>query len=215
MDAPTPPLDAVEAARHAGFDISLLESNLALSPEERWRQHNLALAMALELQKSRLVDDENSSRLLHRFTDSSLEFVIIGDFAAIAYGAEPMTCILEICALPANETLEKLRVILADWHPKHRMAPQKLSFLEFPKTGPAKNLYLETDQGIVDVLSDVLGVGDFNRLRSKAEAFEIGGRTYQVISLDDLIAAKQAVGREKDLLAVKELRAIAAKRRGA
>ena len=32
-----------------------------------------------------------------------------------------------------------------------------------------------------------------------------------VISLDDLITAKEAVGRERDLLAVKELRAIAAK----
>jgi hypothetical protein len=41
------------------------------------------------------------------------------------------------------------------------------------------------------------------------------GRTYAVISIEDLIIAKEAVGREKDLLAVKELRAIAAKRRQA
>jgi hypothetical protein len=34
-----------------------------------------------------------------------------------------------------------------------------------------------------------------------------------LFSIEDLIAAKEAVGREKDLLAVKELRAIAAKRR--
>jgi predicted nucleotidyltransferase len=39
------------------------------------------------------------------------------------------------------------------------------------------------------------------------------GRKCAIISLEDLIAAKEAVGREKDLLAVKELRAIAAKRR--
>lgn len=38
------------------------------------------------------------------------------------------------------------------------------------------------------------------------------GRTFAVTSIDDLIAAKEAVGRDKDLLAVKELRAIAAKR---
>jgi hypothetical protein len=36
-----------------------------------------------------------------------------------------------------------------------------------------------------------------------------------VISLGDLIAAKEAIGREKDLLAAKELRAIAAKESGA
>ena len=48
---------AVEDARRAGFDIDLIESNLALSPEERWRQHNLALEMAFELQQARIVRD--------------------------------------------------------------------------------------------------------------------------------------------------------------
>jgi hypothetical protein len=33
-------------------------------------------------------------------------------------------------------------------------------------------------------------------------------RTCHVISLDDLILAKEALGREKDLLAAKELRAV-------
>lgn len=57
MQAP-PPLDAaIAAAERAGFDIAMLESNLALTPAERWRQHNLALAMALELQQARPVHD--------------------------------------------------------------------------------------------------------------------------------------------------------------
>jgi predicted nucleotidyltransferase len=141
-----------------------------------------------------------------------LEFVIVGGFAAVTHGSSLLTRDLDICVLLTNETVEKLRATLGDWNPKHRMTPQKLSFLDFPKSGPVQNLYLETDFGVVDVLSNILGVGDFNRLRSAAEAFEIGGRTYQIISLDDLIAAKEAVGREKDLLAVKELRAIKAKR---
>jgi len=37
---------------------------------------------------------------------------------------------------------------------------------------------------------------------------ELFGRTVSVISLEDLIAAKEALGRDKDLLAAKELRAI-------
>jgi len=37
------------------------------------------------------------------------------------------------------------------------------------------------------------------------------GRRCRVISLEDLITAKEAMGREKDLLTTKELRAIAAK----
>ena len=138
--------------------------------------------------------------------------MIIGGFAAITHGSALMTRALDICVVLTSETVEKLRSTLGDWNPRHRMTPQRLSFLEFPKHGPVQNLYLETDYGIVDILSSVLGVGDFQRLASKAEIYEIGGREYHVISLEDLITAKEAVGREKDLLAVKELRAIAAKR---
>ena len=76
-----------------------------------------------------------------------------------------------------------------------------------------QNLYLRTDAGIIDILSYILGVGDFERLKTKAEDFEIDGRVYHVISLDDLIVAKEAMGREKDLLAAKELKAIAAERK--
>ncbi len=130
----------------------------------------------------------------------------------MTHGSVLVTRDLDICVLLTDETVGKLRSILADWHPKHRLTPQKLSFLEFPTAGSVENLYLETDFGVVDILSSVLGVGDFHRLRESAEDYEIGGRTYRVISLGDLIIAKEAVGREKDLLAVKELRAIAAKR---
>ena len=155
---------------------------------------------------------QDFNRLLHRLADSDLEFVIIGGFAAITHGSSLVTRDLDICVLLTNETVEKLRNLLADWHPKHRMTPQRLSFLEHPKTGPVQNLYLETDYGVIDILSSVLGVGDFARLKSSAEIYAIGDREYRVISLEDLITAKAAVGREKDLLAVKELRAIAAKR---
>lgn len=158
---------------------------------------------------------QNFDRLLHRLADSGLEFVIIGGFAAVTHGSALLTRDLDICVVLTDETVAKLRTILADWHPKHRLTPQKLSFLEFPTQGPVENLYLETDFGVVDILSSVLGVGDFARLRESAEAFAIGGRTYQVISLEDLILAKEAVGREKDLLAAKELRAIAVQRSSA
>jgi len=94
------------------------------------------------------------------------------------------------------------------------MTPQRLSFLKFPKPGERVNdLYLETDVGVVDILTSVLGLGDFARLQSAAEKFEIDGRVCWVISLADLIVAKEAVGRGKDKLTAVELRVIAAKRK--
>jgi predicted nucleotidyltransferase len=152
-------------------------------------------------------------QLLHRLADSGFEFVIIGGYAAVTHGSSLVTRDLDICALLSDETVGKLRQILAEWHPKHRMTPDKLSFLEFPSSGSVENLHLVTDVGVIDILSSVSGIGGFARLMESAEDFEIGGRTYHVIGLEDLITAKEAMGREKDLLAVKELRAIAAKRK--
>ena len=103
---------------------------------------------------------------------------------------------------------------LKDLNPRHRMTPQALSFLQVLKPGEgANNLYLRTDWGVVDILSSVLGLGDFERLKTHAETITIGGKPCRLIGLEDLIVAKEAMGREKDLLAAKELRAVAAKRR--
>jgi len=143
---------------------------------------------------------QDFNQLLHRLADSGLEFVIVGGYAAVTHGSSLVTRDLDICAVLSEETVGKLRRILAEWHPKHRMTPDKLSFLEFPRSGPGGNLYLLTDVGVIGILSSVLGIGGFTRLMEAAEDFEIGGRTYHVMSLDDLLAAK-------------ELRAIAAKRR--
>ena len=157
---------------------------------------------------------QNFTQLLQRLADAGLDFVIVGGFAAVSHGSAYLTRDVDICAVLSPENVEKLRRALADWKPCHRMTPQRLSFLTHPPAGQSlNNLYLQTDAGVVDIISSVLGVGDFARLREKAEELEIDGRIYRVISLTDLIQAKEAIGREKDLLTAKELRAIAAKRR--
>lgn len=48
---------AIEEARLAGFDLNLIDLNLSLSPEERWRQHDMALEVILELEEARTSRD--------------------------------------------------------------------------------------------------------------------------------------------------------------
>ena len=43
---------AIDEARRAGIDVDLVDTNLALSVEERWRQHDAALALALKLERA-------------------------------------------------------------------------------------------------------------------------------------------------------------------
>lgn len=156
---------------------------------------------------------QNFNQLLQRLTEAGLDFVIVGGYAAVSHGSAYLTRDVDICAVLTEENIAKLRLALADWNPQHRMTPQKLSFLRYPPAGqPVNNLYLQTDKGVIDIITSVLGVGDYARLRSQAEELEVDGQVYRVISLGDLITAKEAMGREKDLLTAKELRAIAAKR---
>jgi predicted nucleotidyltransferase len=147
--------------------------------------------------------------LLQRLIDSKINFVLIGGYAGVVHGSTMVTRDLDICALITPEQIEKLRACLKEFHPTHRMTPKRLSFLDFPEdTKNVKNIYLETDLGVLDVISEVTGVGDFSRLSSQAIEIALYGRKCKVISVEDLIQAKEAMGRDKDKAVVKELIAI-------
>ena len=59
---------AIEEASRAGFDLNLIEINLSLTPEERWRQHDMALEVVLDLEQAQLARDAG----LQATTDTTL-----------------------------------------------------------------------------------------------------------------------------------------------
>ena len=149
------------------------------------------------------------NRLLQRLCDADIDFVIVGGFAATLHGSSLVTRDLDVCAILSSENVKKLRDALRDLKPAHRLTSPKLSFMDNPDPGvEVRNLYLRTDFGPVDILSSILGVGEFERVRAASIQVDLFERACRVISLDDLIQAKEALGREKDLLAAKELRAV-------
>ncbi len=120
---------------------------------------------------------------------------------------------LDLCAILTMANIEKLRSCLKEIHPKHRMTPQRLSFLEYPKDiSNLKNLYLETDLGDIDLISQVTGVGDFKKVSQQSQKIELFGYPCKVMALEDLILAKKEMGREKDLAMIKELKVIQSKK---
>jgi len=54
---PVEQAEALEAARRAGIDLDLLDSNLALSVKDRWAQHAAALELATKLTEARKARD--------------------------------------------------------------------------------------------------------------------------------------------------------------
>ena len=149
------------------------------------------------------------NKLLQRLIDADVPFVIVGGFGGMLHGSSLVTRDLDVCAVLTEANVGKLRSTFSDLHPVHRHNPQRLSFLENPEPGVAlKNLYLQTDLGPLDLMSSITGVGDYDRVASRSVEADLFGNKVRVIGIEDLIAAKETLGREKDLLAVKELRAI-------
>ena len=149
------------------------------------------------------------NHLLQRLCDANIEFVIVGGFAATLHGSALLTRDLDVCTVLTAENVAKLRKVFRDLQPTHRFTPQRLSFLDNPDPGTAlNNLYLQTSLGPIDFLGSISGVGSYEQVRKDAIEIELFGHHVRVISVDDLIKAKQWLGREKDHLAVKELKAI-------
>ncbi len=151
----------------------------------------------------------NLGQLIQILQDNEIDFVVIGGFSAILHGSSMVTQDLDICIRFDEATLFKLRDIFKDLHPKHRMRPDKLSFLEYPTSFKhTKNIYLETDYGILDILGFVGGVGDFNEVKKDAVKIKVFDKPCSILSIDNLIKAKTYMGRPKDLMTIQELKCI-------
>lgn len=152
---------------------------------------------------------QNLQKLLQFLVQSPLDFVIIGGFAAVLHGCNQSTRDIDVCFMLSPEQIQLLRRTLKPLHPRHRMTHEKLSFLTHPgNLEGIKNLYLETDLGVLDIVSHVEAVGDFYNVLKNSTEIEIYGGRCHLISIDDLIKSKKALGRHRDLVVVEELKSI-------
>ncbi len=152
---------------------------------------------------------QNSAELLRRLLDSEVELVVIGGIAAIAWGSQQFTKILDITASFTRENVERLMNVVRPLEPHfyqtigkppvNRTAQDLASF---------KNLYFQTNLGIIDILSSVPPIGDYRLVAARSKEVDVFNRRCRVIALDDLIAVKAHVARPKDKLVEAELRAI-------
>ena len=150
---------------------------------------------------------QNLKALLERLLQNQIDFVLVGGFAGVVHGSTLVTQDLDICLAMTNEQIEKLRKALSNLHPILRMNPNfQPSFMDHPKdlTG-VNNIYLKTDLGILDVMSELPPVGSFKTIKKNAIEIFLYGHSCKVISLDDLIQIKRAMTRPKDQEALRQL----------
>jgi hypothetical protein len=158
---------------------------------------------------------QNDKALLTRLHEHRVEFVIIGGVCGVLHGVPLVTFDLDVCCPFSPENLRRIEAAVKDLHPYHRLTPEKLPLqLSDELLARLKNIYLQTDLGKLDCLSEVTGIGNYQAVLRSAEPQSTSDGEFHMLSLDALIIAKEAAGRERDLVAVRFLRAIKERKEG-
>jgi hypothetical protein len=152
---------------------------------------------------------QDDKGLLLRLKENDVEFIIIGGVCGVLHGVSLVTQDLDICCPFTITNLRRIEAAVKDLHPHHRLAANRLPLeLTDELCSRLKNLYLKTDLGILDCLGEVAGVGGYQEALQRSEISGLSHGGVRMLNLDALIAAKEAVGRPRDLEAVRQLRAI-------
>jgi predicted nucleotidyltransferase len=143
--------------------------------------------------------------LLRALRDHGVDFVVIGGIAVAAHGYVRATKDVDVIPRPSAENLDRLmRALtsleaepdLGDFRPEEM--PVKLS----PEgLGLGGNWVLTTRLGRLDLMQEVMGARSYEQLRTAAVVRD--GIAYA--GLDDLIAMKQAAGRDLDHVDIRAL----------
>jgi len=136
-------------------------------------------------------------------------FIVVGGAAAIAHGSARFTQDLEIVYERSAANLDRVVAALAEYGPYLRGVPAGLPFRWSRATLAAGlNFTLVTSLGDIDLLGEIPGGGTYADLAPDAIRLQIFDTNCLCLNLQQLIRAKRASGRPKDLEAVAELEAI-------
>jgi len=147
--------------------------------------------------------------LLQRLVAEKVEFVLVGGMAAIAHGSAAVTEDVDVCIRFDEPTMRAVFRALAGKNPRERMNPARPSLGDDPlKFVGYRNLYVTTDDGVIDFLGELTGLGSFERVAQNAVGIQLGGSPLRVIGIEDLIVSKRKLARPKDQRVALELEAV-------
>lgn len=152
--------------------------------------------------------------LLRALTDKGVEFILVGGAAATVHGASRITQDLDVVYSRSPENIAKLISALEPLSPYLRGAPPGLPFSWSVRTlQMGLNFTLTTTLGDIDILGEITGGGDFEKLAPHCIEVAPFGIRCACLDLITLIRVKRAAGRPKDLEAIAELEAILEEKR--
>lgn len=149
--------------------------------------------------------------LLATLTQHGVDFVVIGGYSLAAHGYVRGTKDVDIVPEPSRPNLQRLLAALEAMDAGHLAAgdfePDELPELTLDNLEEGGNWLLRTRFGRLDVMQYVEGARSYDKLRNGAVIPELPGfeQPPRFAGYDDLIAMKQAAGREEDMRDIAEL----------
>jgi hypothetical protein len=136
-------------------------------------------------------------------------FIVVGGAAAIAHGSVRLTSDLDIVYQRTPANIDRLVAALVEHQPYLRGAPPGLPFrLDKATRSRGLNFTLVSSLGDIDLLGEIPGGSNYQDLLPGSIELSVFAMRCRCLSLAQLIRAKRAAGRPRDLDVLAELEAI-------
>jgi len=141
-------------------------------------------------------------RLLRTLVEHGVEFCVIGAVAAWLQGNPSVTLDLDVMPQRELENAERLAAALKKLgaKPRGRGAALELEGADFLGW---QSQSFDTDAGPVDVVPMAAGIGGFEDVATVE--LSLGDLSIRVLTIDEVIASKEELGRPKDVAALPAL----------
>ena len=147
--------------------------------------------------------------VIGRLTEAQVEFVIVGGVSAVLQGAPIITQDLDLCYRRQPENLSRLAKALAPLTPRLRGIPDDLPAVFDERTLQfGTNFTLRIGSEDLDLLAEMSGIGGYEQIVDQADEMLVAGFRVRVLSLEQLIATKEAANRPKDHLTLPLLKEV-------
>ncbi|HEX5610250.1 MAG TPA: hypothetical protein VFX45_09175 [Solirubrobacterales bacterium] len=156
--------------------------------------------------------------LIDTLARHGVDYVVIGGVATQVHGHRRTTMDLDLTPDPSPENLRRLGAALAELDARPRDSGSEKA--EIPVGDPERLAIaaivppLLTRHGQIHILKEPKGARGFDEMRERALVVDLDGNEVAIVSLDDLIRMKRAVGRPADLDDIAALTEVERQKRG-